>query len=105
MKHALLPPGPQEKILPGKIYAYEHPLYSWNPPAWKFNPQVYDELEKKIEICELYKSQLREGMLGVKHIKEFSVSCGTEIWHYAAERFEVIRLNRCGQKAARNLEL
>lgn len=89
---------PTRKNIAKEIYTYEHPLYSWNPPAWKFNPQVYEiiseELDRKIEICGLYKSQLRPGMLGVKHIREFSVSCGTEIGHNAAERFEVIRLNR-----------
>jgi LmbE family N-acetylglucosaminyl deacetylase len=89
---------PTRKNVAKEIYTYEHPLYSWNPPVWKFTPQVYEiiseELNKKIEVCELYKSQLRPGMLGMKHIREFSIACGTEIGQNAAERFEVVRLNR-----------
>ncbi len=89
---------PTRKYVPKEIYTYEHPLYSWNPPCWKFVPQVYENittlLDKKIEICELYQSQLRDGPLSVKHIKDYSVACGSEACVPAAERFEVIRIVR-----------
>lgn len=89
---------PSRKYVPKEIYAYEHPLYSWNPPVWRFVPQVYEDitsfLDKKIEICELYESQLRTGALSTKHIKDYSVACGSEAGVHAAERFEVIRIIR-----------
>lgn len=89
---------PTRKYVPKEIYSYEHPLYSWNPPIWRFTPQVYENisetLENKIKACELYKSQLREGALSIKHIRDYSVACGTECNLQAAERFEVIRVVR-----------
>jgi len=89
---------PTREFTPKEIYSYEHPLYSWNPPIWRFTPQVYEdiseELDRKIEICNLYKSQLREGVLGIKHIRDYSIACGTECGLRAAERFEVIRMVR-----------
>ena len=51
-------------------------------------------LDEKIRICKLYESQLRDGALSVKHIREYSVACGTEIGCGASERFEVIRIFR-----------
>jgi len=89
---------PTRKYSPKEIYSYEHPLYSWNPPIWKFTPQVYEDISshliKKISICNIYKSQLRKGALSVKHIKEYSIACGSEAGVKAAERFEVIRIIR-----------
>jgi len=87
---------PTRKNVPKEIYSYEHPLYSWNPPVWRFIPHVYENIEKyldqKIEICELYKSQLRNNVLGIKHIREYSVACGTEAGFGSAERFSVERI-------------
>ena len=89
---------PTRKSVPKEIYSYEHPLYSWNPPVWRFTPQIYEDitdvLDEKIRICKLYESQLRDGALSVKHIREYSVACGTEIGCGASERFEVIRIFR-----------
>lgn len=89
---------PTRKYIPKEIYSYEHPLYSWNPPTWRFTPQVYENigefLDKKIEICKLYKTQLRDGPLSIRHIKDYSIACGTEAGMEAAERFEVIRILR-----------
>lgn len=89
---------PTRTHVPKEIYTYEHPLYSWNPPCWKFTPQVYEDislfLEKKIVICNLYESQLRDGPLSIQHIKDYSVACGSEAGVKAAERFEVIRVIR-----------
>jgi LmbE family N-acetylglucosaminyl deacetylase len=89
---------PTRKNVPMEIYGYETPLYSWNPPQWRFTSQVYENiaehLDKKIEICELYRSQLRSGILGVQHIREYSVAVGTEAGFPAAEKFEVVRILR-----------
>lgn len=89
---------PTRKRFPDEIYSYETPLYSWNPPQWRLVPTVYEniteQLDRKIEICGLYKSQLREGILGVEHIREYSVAAGTEAGFRAAERFEVVRIRR-----------
>ncbi len=89
---------PTRANTPKEIYAYELPLYSWNPPIWRFTPHVYenivDELDRKIEICRLYESQRRSGPLSVEHIREFSIACGSETGFPAAERFEVIKIRR-----------
>ena len=92
---------PTRAIVPKEIYAYELPTYSWNPPQWRFQPTVYEDIseflnrkierskDRKIEICKLYASQVRLGVRGPDHIREFSVACGTEAKFEAAERFEV----------------
>jgi len=89
---------PTRSNVPKEIYTYEHPLYSWNPPCWKFTPQVYEDitlcLDRKIKICNMYESQQRKGALSVKHIKDYSVACGSEAGVQAAERFEVVRIVR-----------
>ena len=89
---------PTRANVPKEIYAYELPTYSWNPPQWRFQPTVYEDisqfLSRKIEICKLYASQVRLGILGPDHIREFSVACGTESKFEAAERFEVLVIRR-----------
>ena len=89
---------PSRRYFPKEIYTYEHPLYSWNPPEWKFNPQIYEDisefLDKKMDICNIYESQIRNGFLSPDHIRNYSIACGSGAGVYAAERFEAIRIIR-----------
>ncbi len=89
---------PTRRNVPAAIYAYELPLYSWNPPVWRFTPHIYEDitqyLERKIEICTLYTSQYRTGVLDVQHVRDYGRACGSEAGFIAAERFEVIRIRR-----------
>lgn len=89
---------PTRVHVPSEIYAYETPLYSWNPSPWKMSTHVYENIEShldsKIDICSLYQSQLREGVLSIQHIREYSVAAGVEAGLAAAERFEVLRIIR-----------
>src|SRR3954465_15633504 len=61
---------PTRKCYPTKIFRYELPTYSGNPREWAFTPHVYEDigphLDTKLEICALYKSQIRPtGMLSL----------------------------------------
>lgn len=89
---------PTRRRVPEEIYSYELPTYAWNPLQWRFTPQLWENigehLDRKLQICQMYESQLRAGVLGLDHIRAHSIACGTESGYAAAERFEVVRLRR-----------
>ena len=83
---------------PHTIYAYETPVYAWNQPSRMLTPHVYENiepyLEKKLKICDLYKSQLGKEILSRAHIRDWSIGKGAECGFMSAERFEIIRMHR-----------
>ena len=90
---------PTRRSCPSQIFRYELPTYSGNPREWAFTAHVYEDigpyLEDKIEICGLYKSQIRPtGMLSLDAIRRFAQTRGFESRCEAAECFEVIRIIR-----------
>ena len=90
---------PRRHNTPKDILLYETALYSWSPECWKLKPQVYenveDYLDRKIEVCEVYASQIREtGPISTSRLREWAMACGSECDVGAAERFEVVRIIR-----------
>jgi LmbE family N-acetylglucosaminyl deacetylase len=96
---ALAAARPTRLNCPREIYRYELPTYSGNPREWQFIPHVYEDigpfLERKLRLCELYKSQIRpHGMLSIDAIRRFAQARGFESRCDAAECFEVMRIIR-----------
>jgi LmbE family N-acetylglucosaminyl deacetylase len=96
---ALAAARPTRTNCPREIFRYELPTYSGNPREWAFTAHVYEDigsfLDAKLEICSLYKSQIRPtGMLSLDAIRRFAQARGFESRCEAAECFEVIRIIR-----------
>ncbi len=96
---ALAAARPTRASCPNEIFRYELPTYSGNPREWAFIAHLYEDispyLERKIEACRLYKSQIRpQGMLSLDAIRRFAQARGFESRCEAAECFEVIRIIR-----------
>ncbi len=90
---------PSRANVPRDVLLYETALYSWSPECWKMKPHVFENIEcylkRKIEICHVYKSQLREtGPISPERLREWAVACGSECGVAAAERFEIVRIVR-----------
>jgi LmbE family N-acetylglucosaminyl deacetylase len=90
---------PSRTNVPNDVFLYETALYSWSPECWKLKPHVYENVEqyldRKIEVCGVYESQLREsGPISPNRLREWAMACGSEIGVGAAERFEIVRIVR-----------
>lgn len=91
---------PTRKNLPKEVYRYELPTYSWNVREHAMVANVFEDIteyiDRKIEICKLYESQLRgdKSMLGLQQLRKWAEVRGFESHCAFAEAFEVVRLIR-----------
>lgn len=94
---ALAAARPSRARGPKSVLLYELPLYAWTWDAWRFTPHLYEDvsrfIDRKIEICKLYESQVRtSGPISPARLREWAMACGSEAGVMAAERFQVIRI-------------